>query len=335
MKKMTAMILKSQANINTKPLERNFLPIPEPKEKEVLIKVNACAICRTDLHIIEGDIKPSKLPLILGHQAVGEVVATSSCCERFKGGEFVGVAWLGGTCGACHYCMNNNENLCERSVYTGYDRDGGFAEYLVSHEDYIYQLSKSVEPFKIAPLLCGGIIGYRAFKLTGAKKGDSIGLVGFGSSAHIVLQIAKSRQMKVFVISRRINHQNLAKKLGADWVNESFEKIPVKLDSVIIFAPLGALVPLALKSVRKGGTVVTAGIHMSFIPEMVYEECLFYEKRLLSTTANTREDGIMLLKEAFSIPITLNVSTYPLTSANEALLDLKSDNINGSGVLVP
>lgn len=333
MKKMKALVLRKQASINTKPLELVSLSIPEPKENEVLIKVETCAICRTDLHIIEGDLRAPKLPLIPGHQIVGKIIALGSSCKRFKCGELVGVAWLGKTCGVCNYCTKDNENLCENSIYTGYNIDGGYGEYAVANEDYVYELNKSSDPTKTAPLLCAGIIGYRALKLSQAKKGDSIGLIGFGSSAHIILQIAKSRGIKVFVISRNKNHQDFAKKLGADFVDGKTENLPTHLDSIIIFAPSGKLVPLALKRVRKGGIVVSAGIHMSPIPEMDYEECLFYEKKLLSTTANTREDGEELLKEALSISLEVNASTYHFYDGHRALIDLKNDKINGSGVL--
>jgi propanol-preferring alcohol dehydrogenase len=265
---------------------------------------------------------------------VGIVDLVGGGVSRFKPGDRVGIAWLRKTCGKCEYCIGGRENLCEASKFTGYHEDGGFAEYAIVDEEFAYPIPDVFTDEEVAPLLCAGIIGYRALKRSKLQKGERLGIYGFGSSAHIVTQIALHWGCEVYVCSRGEKHRELARKMGATWVGDAKEKIPSLLDSAIIFAPAGELVPLALRSLKKGGTLALAGIYMSSIPSMDYRECLFYERAVLSVTSNTREDGKELLKEAAKIPIRPKVETFPLEKANEALRLLKQDRISGSGVLV-
>jgi propanol-preferring alcohol dehydrogenase len=314
-------------------LEAVDLPTPEPATGELLVRVRICAVCRTDLHVIEGDLPTAKLPIVPGHQIVGSVEKLGEGCTRFKPGDRVGVAWLRHTCGECDFCRRGNENLCRASLYTGYHADGGYAEQAVVPEAYAYAIPDACEDEHAAPLLCAGIIGYRALSRSALPKGGRLGLFGFGSSAHVVLQIALNRGAEVFVSTRGESHRDLARRMGAAWVGETHDRPPVALDSAIVFAPAGPVVPAALRAVGPGGTVALAGIHMTPIPEMDYESCLFHEKNLCSVEANTRADGEALLEEAAEVPIRPAVTSFPLERANDVLVDLKQDRVDGTSLL--
>jgi propanol-preferring alcohol dehydrogenase len=331
---MKALILEAQAPIETRPLCLVDLPEPEPARGEIRVRVTACGICRTDLHVIEGDLEPRRLPLIPGHQVVGTVDAVGEGARRFDLGDRVGIAWLGATCGECEHCRSGRENLCPGSRYTGYHLHGGYAELAIALEDYVYPLPDGFDDQSAAPLLCAGISGYRALSRAEVPAGGRLLLIGFGSSAHVVLQLARHRGLDVHVVTRGEGHRKLARHMGARWVGSPGESPPVHVDSAIVFAPAGETVLPALEAIGPGGTVALAGIHMSDIPPLVYERHLFHEKRLLSVEANTREDGRGLLAEAAAIPIQPEVTRFQLEEANEALIALKHDEINGSGVLL-
>jgi propanol-preferring alcohol dehydrogenase len=328
------MLLHRNAPIGEKPLVLTDIPCPEPGPGEILVDVNVCGICRTDLHVIEGELSPEKLPLIPGHQVVGVVEELGQGCSRFRKGDRVGIAWLRKTCGSCGYCSRGRENLCSASLYNGYHADGGYAEKTVVPEAFAYALPERFSDLDAAPLLCAGIIGYRALARSEPPPGARLALFGFGSSAHVVLQIALHRGYEVYVATRGESHRELARRMGAHWVGDSFDPMPEKVHSAIVFAPAGEIVPAALRSVGKGGVVALAGIYMTPVPEMEYESCLFHEKNLRSVEANTRADGEALLREAAEIPIRPEVMTFPLERANEALIDLKRDKINGTGILL-
>ncbi|HMB08119.1 MAG TPA: zinc-dependent alcohol dehydrogenase family protein [Isosphaeraceae bacterium] len=331
---MNAIVLHEIAPIESAPLRYEAVPRPEPGEGEVRIKVSCCAICRTDLHVIEGDLPRRRMPVIPGHQVVGEVEALGPGCRRLQVGQRIGIAWLRHTCGVCEYCTSGRENLCGSPRFTGYHADGGYAEAAVVPEAFAYEIPEVFSDVEAAPLLCAGIIGYRALKRSQVPDGGNLGLIGFGSSAHVVIQIARHRGCKVFVVTRGEGHREHARQMGGDWVGASAAAVPEKLDSVIVFAPAGELVPTALALLKKGGTAALAGIYMTQVPPLDYETHLFYEKNVHSVTANTRDDGRELLAEAARIPIRPHITPYPLAEANRALQDLKSDRINGTGVLV-
>jgi propanol-preferring alcohol dehydrogenase len=331
---MQAMVLRRQGPIGSRPLHRTDLPDPQPRASEMRVRILACAICRTDLHTIEGDLPPQRLPLVPGHQAVGTVDRLGSDCRRFRSGDRVGIAWLRGTCGACRFCRAGAENLCEASRYTGYHEDGGYAELAIVPEAFAYPIPAAFSAVEATPLLCAGIIGYRALKRAELADGARLGLYGFGSSAHVVIQIARHRGAEVFVATRAAGHCDLARRLGAAWVGDPDDPMPQPLDAAIVFAPAGEIVPVALRAVRKGGVVVLAGIHMSPIPAMEYGPHLFHEKTLRSVEANTRRDGEELLREAAEIPIRPLVSPFPLEEANEALAAMQAGRLAGTGVLV-
>ncbi|MBN2476483.1 MAG: zinc-dependent alcohol dehydrogenase family protein [Pirellulales bacterium] len=331
---MKAMRLEQIAAIDSSPLKLTDLPLPEPEAGHVRLRVHCCAICRTDLHVIEGDLPRQKLPIVPGHQVVGTVDARGPGCQRLTVGQRVGVAWLRQTCGECGFCAVGQENLCESARFTGYHADGGYAEYAVVPEAFAYELPDAFSDLEAAPLLCAGIIGYRALKRARLPRHGKLALYGFGSSAHVVIQIARHRGCEVYVVTRGESHRRLARQMGAVWVGERPAEMPVQVDSAIIFAPAGELVPPALLSLRKGGTLALAGIYMTPLPEMDYERYVFYERDIHSVTCNTRDDGRELLAEAAEIPIRPRTNTYPLTEANRALQDLKNDRINGTGVLV-
>jgi propanol-preferring alcohol dehydrogenase len=331
---MRAMVLRRQAPIRSRPLEAADIPAPEPGPDELLVRVRVCGICRTDLHVIEGDLPPQRMPVVPGHQAVGVVERPGSGCRRFRAGDRVGIAWLRHTDGACPSCRAGAENLCPASRYTGYHADGGYAEQAVVPEAFAYAIPPVFGDAEAAPLLCAGIIGYRALRRSGVPAGGRLALYGFGSSAHVVLQIARHRGCEVFVATRGEGHRGLARRLGAAWVGETLEPPPRPVDAAIVFAPAGEIVPVALRAVRKGGTVALAGIYMTPIPAMDYADCLFHERTLTSVEANTREDGEGLLREAAEIPIRPAVTPFPLEEANDALVRLKEDRIDGTGVLV-
>ena len=332
---MNAMVLDRQAGIATKPLTPRTLPDPVPGPREVVVSVAACAVCRTDLHVIEGDLPPHRLPLVPGHQVVGVVAARGAGAARFAVGDRVGIAWLRSTCGACVFCRSGAENLCEQSRYTGWDAEGGYAERAVVHEDYAYAIPAAFTDDEAAPLLCAGIIGYRALARSRVPDGGRLGLYGFGSSAHIVAQLARARGCSLYVATRGAAHRAAAEELGAEWVGGARDVPPVPLDAAIVFAPAGEIVPPALAALRKGGTLALAGIHMSPTPPMDYERHLFHEKTLTSVEANTRADGEALLREAAAIPLRPRVTRWPLAEANEALAALAGDGFRGSAVLFP
>lgn len=332
---MKAMVLDRQASIATCPLVPRELPDPSPAAGELLVGVSACAVCRTDLHVIEGDLVPRRLPLVPGHQIVGRVLALGAGSARFAIGDRVGIAWLRHTCGACAWCAGGAENLCDGSRYTGWDADGGFAERATVAEAYAYPIPEGFTDLEAAPLLCAGIIGYRALTRSRAEPGSKLGLFGFGASAHIVAQLALHRGCSLYVATRGRSHRRAAEELGATWVGDSFDPPPVALDAAIVFAPAGEIVPAALRALRKGGTLAVAGIHLSDLPVMDYATCLFHEKTLTSVESNTREDGGDLLREAARIQIRPRVTAYALADANHVLLALARDGFGGTAVLVP
>lgn len=332
---MEAMVLDTQARIETGPLTRRDLPDPEPGPGEILVRVLACGVCRTDLHVIEGDLAPHRLPLVPGHQVVGRVEAVGPEAARHRVGDRVGIAWLRGTCGNCAWCRSGRENLCADSVYTGWDADGGYAERAVVPERWAYAVPEAFSDAEATPLLCAGIIGYRALARSRVPDGGRLGLYGFGSSAHVVIQLARHRGCEVYVATRGDEHRKLAEELGATWTGGTFARPPVPLDAAIVFAPAGEIVPPALRALGKGGTLALAGIHMSDVPPMDYDACLFHEKTLTSVESNTHEDGESLLREAAAIPIRPHVTAAPLADANDVLRSLKNDGIRGTAVLVP
>ena len=331
---MKAMVLEKTAPIETSPLKLTELPDPACAPGQVRLRVRCCGICRTDLHVIEGELPRRKLPVVPGHQIVGVVDAVGDGCTRLQAGRRVGVAWLRETCGQCAFCRAGRENLCDSQQFTGYHADGGYAEYAVVREDFAYEIPEQFSDAAAAPLLCAGIVGYRSLKRSELRPGGKLGIYGFGSSAHIIAQIALHRGCEVYVVTRGEGHRELAEKMGAAWVGASADQMPVKVDSAIVFAPAGELVPQALEKLEKGGTLSLAGIYMTPIPELDYARHVFYERNIHSVTANTREDGRELLAEAARIPICPHTTCYPLAEANRALQDLKADRINGTGVLV-
>ncbi len=330
---MRAMVLHERAPIETSPLRLEEMELPVAGPRDLFLRVRACGICRTDLHVIEGELEPERTPLIPGHQVVGTVEGVGNECTRFRVGDRVGVAWLRGTCGKCESCRRGRENLCEQSRYTGHHEHGGYAEFAVVREDFAYAIPEVFSDIEAAPLLCAGIIGYRALSLAEVPDAGTLALYGFGSSAHIVLQVALHRGCKVLVATRGDRHRELALRLGASWAGGALDELPEPADSAIVFAPAGEIVPAALRSVKKSGTVALAGIYMTPVPEMDYERHLFHEKKLRSVEANTRADGEGLLAEAAEIPIRAETTTFALEQANEALIRLQNDGINGSGVL--
>ncbi|ABA24080.1 alcohol dehydrogenase [Trichormus variabilis ATCC 29413] len=326
---MRAMILDAPRQ----PLRLTELPIPRPNSEQVLIRVHACAVCRTDLHIVDGELTHPKLPLILGHQIVGTIEALGEKVDQFHLGQRVGVPWLGHTCAHCPYCLSGRENLCDYAEFTGYNIDGGYADYTVADHHFCFPLDPTYPDLQAAPLLCGGLIGYRAYNMTGDA--EKLGFYGFGSSAHILIQLARYQGRKVFAFTRPgdIDGQEFARQLGANWAGDSDVLPPESLDAAIIFAPVGKLVPTALRAVAKGGVVVCAGIHMSDIPSFPYS--ILWEERVLRSVANlTRQDGEEFLTIAPQIPIRTKINSFPLTQANEALDALRSGKIEGSAVLV-
>ena len=329
---MKAMILRQPNPIETKPLELVDLPKPAIQSDEILIQVKACGVCHTDLHIVEGELAQSKLPFVPGHQVTGIIEATGTDVQQFHQGDSVGVPWLYSTCGKCKFCKDGKENLCDNIQFTGFHVNGGYAEYMVAKESFTYKLPEGFSFIAAAPLLCAGIIGYRALKLSEAEPKSRLGLYGFGASAHITIQIAIHRGYEIYVFSRSEKHRKLAEKLGAVWTGTAGDISPQKLDSAIIFAPAGQLVLNALNVMEKGGTLVLAGIHMSPIPAMEYQ--LINQERTIRSVANsTRQDASDLLKLAGEIPIKTEFQTFPLEMTNEALRLLKDSEIQGAGVL--
>jgi alcohol dehydrogenase, propanol-preferring len=307
-----------------RPLREADLPVPEPGPGQVLLRVRACGVCRTDLHVVDGELPEPKLPLVPGHQIVGEDV---------EGGGRLGVPWLGWTCGECRYCTSGRENLCDRARFTGYQLDGGYAEYAVADRRYCFPIPESYPDVQAAPLLCAGLIGYRSLRLAG--DGERLGLYGFGASAHIVVQVARSEGRRVFAFTRRGDDaaQRLALDVGAEWAGDALGPAPEELDAAIVFAPAGELVPAGLRALAKGGTLVCAGIHMSDIPSFPYE--LLWGERVVRSVANlTRRDGEEFLALAPRVPVRTEVEPFPLERANEALDRLRAGGVRGAAVLV-
>jgi propanol-preferring alcohol dehydrogenase len=330
---MRAMLLEKQAAAEESPLRLVEVPMPAPGAGEVRVRVRACALCRTDLHIAEGDLKLRKSPVVPGHQIVGVVDAVGTGVRELREGDRVGVAWVHSTCGDCAYCRKGLENLCDRGRFTGWDADGGYAEAMVVPELFAYPLPSHIGDMEVAPLLCAGIVGYRSFRLSNAQPGDRVGLYGFGASAHIVLQVALHYGCEVYVFTRSEGHQQLAREMGAAWVGRAEESPPEKLDAAVIFAPVGSLVLEALRVLRKGGTVSLADITMTPIPAIDYDRLLYHERIIRSVANATREDARAFLELAARIPVRTEIETFPLDQANAALRALKMSKIRGAGVL--
>ena len=329
---MKACLLNSPARIETNPLQFTEVPIPNPGKGEVLVRVHACGVCRTDLHVIEGELPPRKSPVIPGHQVVGVVEKLGEGSRRFAIGARVGVAWLHHTDGVCEYCRMGEENLCGSPTFTGYSVDGGYAEYIVAPEDFVYALPQGFPDEQAAPLLCAGIIGFRSLRLSGIKPGGRLGFYGFGAAAHVAIQVALYWNATVYASTRDARHQKLALQLGAAWAGGTLDAPPEKLDAAIVFAPAGEIVPAALAALRKGGVLVLGGIHMSPIPSFSYD--LLYQERMIRSVANnTRKDGEDFLRIAAEIPIRMHTQVFPLSEANRALNALKNDAIEGAAVL--
>lgn len=329
---MKACLLHASAAIEKKPLEFAEAPVPQPRADELLIRVRACGVCRTDLHVVEGELAPIKTPVIPGHQVVGTVERLGSAAKRFRAGDRVGVAWLHRTCGACEFCRSGRENLCESAAFTGYTVDGGYAEFLCAPELFVYPLPPGFGDLDAAPLLCAGIIGFRCLRKAKLKAGHTLGLYGFGAAAHVAIQVARHWGVRVFAFTRDARHRQLALELGAAWTGHAAEQPPEKLDAAILFAPTGELVPAALEASKKGGRVILGGIYMSPIPEMEYR--LLYQERVVRTVSNnTRRDGEEFLRLAAEIPIRTQVQTFSLNDANAALAALKNDAVRGAAVL--
>jgi len=316
------------------PLRLRERPVPQPGNGELMLAVSACGVCRTDLHVVDGDLTHSKPPIVPGHEIVGRVAAVGQGVSGFRMGERVGVPWLGATCGVCPYCREDAENLCDAPVFTGYTRDGGFATHTIADARYCFPLGEDGNDAEIAPWLCAGLIGWRSYRMAG--DGRALGLYGFGAAAHILAQVARWQGRRVFAFTRKSDTaaQDFAHSLGAEWAGGSDEMPPEPLDAAIIFAPVGALVPAALKAVRKGGRVICGGIHMSDIPSFPY--ALLWEERQLRSVANlTREDAREFLQFAPQAGVRCEVTRYPLEQANEALADLREGRLQGAAVLVP
>jgi propanol-preferring alcohol dehydrogenase len=329
---MRAMMLDAP----DQPLKLGHLAVPEPAAHDVLLKVLAWGVCRTDLHILDGELPAHKPGIVPGHEVVGRVVALGSAVTRFRVGDRVGIPWLGGTCGHCAYCAAQHENLCDTPVFTGYDRNGGFAEYALADARFCFALPDAYDDVHAAPLLCAGLIGYRAYRLSGVSGQMKLGLYGFGAAAHIICQVAVSQGQQVYAFVRRGDRQSaeFALKLGACWAGPSDAPAPAELDAALIFAPVGSLVPAALRTTRKGGVVVCAGIHMSDIPSFPYG--LLWGERSIRSVANlTREDGELFFSLIAQHPVTTHVVPFALDRANDAMAALRTGAIDGAAVLVP
>jgi propanol-preferring alcohol dehydrogenase len=327
---LRAMVLQRQCEA----LRAEDLPIPRPGERQVLLRVCACAVCRTDLHVVDGELADPKLPLVPGHEIIGRVVAAGKTADRFRPGDRVGVPWLGWTCGECDYCRSGRENLCPRARFTGYQIDGGYAEYTVADERYCFAIDARFGDAEAAPLMCAGLIGYRTLRMAGEAR--RIGIYGFGAAAHIAVQVARYQGHEIFAFTRSgdTTAQQFARSLGAVWAGGSDEAPPEPLDAALIFAPVGALVPAALRATAPGGVVVCGGIHMSDIPAFPYE-ILWMERSVRSVANLTRRDGDEFLALAAKIPIRTETVTFPLLEANEALARLREGKLTGAAVLIP
>lgn len=332
---MAAWEVTEPGPVESEPLRLVRRPVPEPGPGELLVRVLACGVCRTDLHVAEGDLPVHRPGVVPGHEVVGEVVGAGRDVEDAPLGSRVGVAWLRHTCGECRFCRLGNENLCPYSRYTGWDADGGYAEYTVAPATHTYRLSPDDEPRVTAPLLCAGIIGYRALERASVPEGGRLGIYGFGGSAHLAAQIALARGARVHVLTRDEAARRLALELGAASARGAYEEPPERLDSALLFAPVGDLVPVALRALDRGGVLSVAGIHLSDVPPLNYQEHLFYERELRSVTSNTRADGRAFLAEAARARTSVTTTAYPLSQAQQALKDLKAGRFAGAAVLVP
>jgi propanol-preferring alcohol dehydrogenase len=331
---MRALELSAPADVASHPLALVERGIPEPGPDEVLVKVEVCGVCRTDLHVVEGELAPQRPAIVPGHQVVGRVArAGSKVGPALATGARVGVAWLHRACGRCRFCLRGDENLCTDPRFTGWHVDGGFAEYCTAAAEFVYPIPDALPARDAAPLLCAGIIGYRAFVRSRVQRGGRLGLWGFGASAHIVCQLARHAGVAVYAFSRAPAHAEFARELGATWVGGSFDVAPEPLDAAIVFAPAGELVPAALERLDRGATLALAGIHMSDVPPLEYQRHLFQERSVTSVTANTRADGRALLALAAEIPLRTRTTLYPFARANQALVDLKEDRVRGAAVL--
>ena len=314
-------------------LQQVARPLPVPGPDEVLVRVAVCGVCRTDLHVRDGDLPQHRSPVVPGHEVVGTVVTVGSAVSRFAVGDRIGVAWLRSTCGACTWCRRGAENLCPESRYTGWDEDGGYAEYTLATAAFAYELPADLDDDQAAPLLCAGIIGYRALRRAALPPGGRLGIYGFGASAHITAQVALARGGEVHVLTRDARARELALELGAASAGAAYDAPPVPLDSAIVFAPVGDLVPVALQALDRGGTLAVAGIHLSDIPALDYQRHLFRERTLTSVTSNTRADGEELFRLAPQLGVSATVTGYPLDRAADALDDLAADRVHGAAVL--
>jgi propanol-preferring alcohol dehydrogenase len=331
---MRAMVLEQQKPASESPLVLREIDEPRAGADEVRVRVSACAVCRTDIHIVEGDLSLHKTPVIPGHQVVGRIDQVGESVTQFRVGQRIGIAWLRHVDGTCRFCQRGRENLCPDSRYTGYDVDGGYADYAVAPQHFAYQLPEGFDDEHVSPLLCGGLIGYRALERAEMPEKGRLLLVGFGSSAHIVIQIALHRGHEVHVVTRNENHIRQAKELGAAWAGNNFRDLPGKMDSAILFAPSGRLVPSILEALDRGGICSIAGIHLSDVPSLNYDRHLYHERELRSVTSNTRDDARALFAEASVAGIRLHTTSYPLQDANRALEDMKQSNVDGTPVLI-
>lgn len=330
---MKAMLLSQPAAIDTNPLVLSEVKLPEPAEDEVLVEVIACGICRTDLHVVEGELSPKLSKVIPGHQVVGQIVRCGYAAKKYAIGARVGIPWLHRTCGRCEFCTREKENLCPNALYTGWTVNGGYAEYVVAPEQFVYPIPKDFSALAAAPLLCAGIIGFRALRLAELQSGDTLGIYGFGAAGHVCIQVARHRGIRVVVSTREDKHRKLATELGAEWAGGAYDDPPMPLNAAIVFAPAGELVPVALKNLKRGGTLVLGGIYMSPIPTFSYD-LLYWERKIRSVSNNTRQDGFDFLRVASEIPIHTQTQLFPLEQANAALQALKRDGIRGAGVMI-
>ena len=332
---MKAWVVAEPKAIDDGPLAQVDRATPEPGERELRVRVSACGVCRTDLHLAVGELAPRHPAVVPGHEVVGVVDAAGSACTRFHVGDRVGIAWLRHTCGTCKFCLRGQENLCPRSRYTGWDADGGYAEWALAPEAYAYRLPDALDDVTAAPLLCAGIVGYRALKRAELPPGGRLGIYGFGASAHVVAQVAVAQGAAVHVLTRSSAARDLALRLGAASARPADDGPPEPLDAAVLFAPVGELVPVALRALDRGGTCAVAGIHLSDIPSLDYADELFQEKQLRSVTANTRADGEEFLRLAAALSVRPVVTPVPLDRADAALADLAADRLTGAAVLVP
>ncbi len=329
---MKAWLLHKAAPVESSPLQLSDVVVPEPGPDEVRLRVTACGICRTDLHVVEGELPPRKAEIIPGHQVVGVIDKNGPGATRFAPGARVGIPWLHKTCGQCFYCTAGRENLCENPQFTGYTHNGGFAEFTLAHQDFVYPLPQGFSDLQAAPLLCAGIIGFRCLRVAEIKAGENLGIYGFGAAGHVCIQVARHWGANVFVSTREEKHRKLSLELGAAWSGAAMDIPPEPLDAGIIFAPAGELVPPALQALRKGGRLVLGGIHMSPIPSLPYS-LLYQERSIKSVANNTRDDGRDFLRVAAEIPIHTEVQVFPFSHVNQALQALKNDGVRGAAVI--